>query len=155
MRNMRCPYCGSSVRLRSADGIYTNNGSGTRLYVCDSYPGCDAYVRVHAGTDTPVGNLANAKLRALRGVAHQHFDRLHKSGLMTKAEAYTWLAYMLQSPLAQAHIGYLSEYYCELVISESKKLFDAWRWKLKDKTPSAPITGGVCRATHQSTAKAC
>ena len=39
---MRCPYCGSPVILRSADGIYRENANGTMLYVCKRYPICDA-----------------------------------------------------------------------------------------------------------------
>lgn len=54
MSAMRCPYCGSPVVLRSADGIYKENHANTKLYVCSRYPACDAYVRVHEGTNKPV-----------------------------------------------------------------------------------------------------
>ena len=54
--SMRCPYCGSTVVYRSADGIYHENKKGTMLYVCSNFPECDAYVRVHAGTNIPVGS---------------------------------------------------------------------------------------------------
>ena len=120
----RCPYCGSPVVLRSADGIYKENSAGAMLYVCSKYPACDAYVRVQPGTKTPVGSLANGALRALRHEAHQYFDRLYLTGLMTRNDAYIWLAYLLQAPLAQAHIGYLGEYYCRQVIKESKQLLE-------------------------------
>jgi hypothetical protein len=130
MKNMRCPYCGSIVHLRSADGIYKNNGSDVQLYVCSKYPECDSYVRVHPGTTVPVGSLANAKLRTLRATAHRHYDKLHESGIMTKKEAYSWLAFMLQSPMSQAHIGYQSEYYCNRIVEESDKLIGNLKWKL-------------------------
>ena len=132
MRHMRCPYCGSMVHLRSADGIYKINKDNTQLYVCSNYPVCDAYVRVHPGTTTPVGSLANAKLRALRMTAHQHFDKLHQTGLMSKDGAYEWLAFILQSPRSQAHIGYQSEYYCNRIIEESTKFFSNSKWKLNN-----------------------
>lgn len=122
MRRMRCPYCGSPVILRDADGIYQKNSENAKLYVCARYPACDAYVRVHTGTKTPVGTLANHELRTLRRQAHQYFDKLYTTGLMSKHEAYLWLAGILAAPLSQAHIGYLGEYYCGLVIKESKKL---------------------------------
>lgn len=118
----RCPYCGSTVVLRSADGIYHDNSSQTMLYVCSHYPQCDAYVRTHPGTTIPVGTLANRKLRALRNEAHRCFDQLYRCGLMSKQDAYLWLAALLQVPLSQAHIGYLGEYYCTQVIDESRKL---------------------------------
>ena len=40
--SMRCPYCGSPVIYRSADGIYHDNSKKTMLYVCSRYPECDA-----------------------------------------------------------------------------------------------------------------
>jgi ssDNA-binding Zn-finger/Zn-ribbon topoisomerase 1 len=120
----RCPYCGSPVKLCSADGIYRDNSAETMLYVCSRYPACDAYVRVIPGTKTPMGRLANGPLRALRHEAHLYFDRLHLSGLMSRKEAYVWLAAMLQAPLSQTHIGYLSDYCCRQVIEESKRLLE-------------------------------
>ena len=144
LKNMKCPYCGSAVHLRSADGIYRENSGNTRLYVCSKYPMCDSYVRVHPGTTVPVGSLANAQLRALRTTAHKHFDKLHETGIMSKKEAYGWLAFMLQSPLSQAHIGYQSEYYCNLIINESNKLLDSFKWKLR----SVPLKGGVYSAAY-------
>jgi len=123
--SIRCPYCGSHAILRSADGIYRENSRDVKLYVCANYPNCDSYVRVHQGTVIPVGSLADQKLRALRKTAHDHFDKLHMTGLMSKDEAYAWLAGILQSPRSQAHIGYLSEYYCQQVIDESQRLLAA------------------------------
>ena len=92
---------------------------------------CDAYVRVHPGTKKPVGTMANGKLRAMRSTAHRYFDMIHKSGLMTKNEAYQWLAYKVCAPLSQAHIGLMGEYYCQQVIDESKKLLIS-RGKLRE-----------------------
>ena len=121
---MRCQYCGGTVVLRSADGIYRDNPNHTMLYVCSNYPHCDAYVRTHPGTNIPVGTLANRKLRMLRNEAHHQFDQLYRSGSMSKQDAYLRLADLLQMPLSKAHIGYLGEYYCNEVIAESKKLLD-------------------------------
>lgn len=122
--SMRCPYCGGTVTYRSADGIYRENSRKTMLYVCTRYPACDAYVRVHTGTTIPVGTLANHELRALRKTAHTYFDRLHQTGLMTKDDAYQWLADLIGAPKSEAHIGYLGEYYCKKVIEESRALLE-------------------------------
>lgn len=81
---MRCPYCGAPVTLRSADSIYKNNSHDIKLYVCTNYPKCDLYVRVHAGTNIPVGTMTNHELRTLRRTAHHYFDKLHKIGIMSK-----------------------------------------------------------------------
>ena len=99
-----------------------SNSKRTMLYVCTNYPVCDAYVRVKPGTREPVGTMADGKLRSLRHSAHHYFDKIYKSGLMTKEEAYRWLAYIIAAPMSEAHIGKLGEYYCNLVIDESKKL---------------------------------
>ena len=61
---LRCPYCGSSVIYRSADGIYRDNPKHTMLYVCSRYPACDSYVRVHAGTKIPVTSVARLRCRS-------------------------------------------------------------------------------------------
>ena len=119
---LRCQYCGGSVVLRSADGVYRKNPNHTMLYVCSNYPRCDAYVRTHSGTSIPVGTLANPRLRKLRHQAHYYFNQLYYSGLMSKQEAYRWLTELLQIPPSEAHIGLLGEYYCNEVIKESKKL---------------------------------
>lgn len=120
--SMRCPNCGGTMILRSADGIYRENPNHTMLYVCKHYPECDTYIRTHPGTTIPVGVPANRKLRALRNEAHHYFDQLYLSGIMGKRDAYLWLADLLQVPLSQAHIGYLGDYYCREVIKESQKL---------------------------------
>lgn len=121
-QRMRCPYCGSPVVLRSADGIYRENSQGAMLYVCSRYPECDAYVKVHPGTNIPMGSLANHELRTLRRTAHYYFDQLYKTGRMTRQESYRWLVDKICVPLKDAHIGHLGEYYCKLVIQDSRKL---------------------------------
>lgn len=125
----RCPYCGATSVLRSAEGIYRDNSRNTMLYVCRNYPACDAYARVQSGSHLPLGTMANGKLRALRRDAHHYFDQLYKRGIMTKDEAYLWLAEILAVPMNWAHIGMLGEYYCGVVIAESKKLLQHYRSK--------------------------
>ena len=138
---MRCQYCGGTVVLRSADGIYHENPNHTMLYVCSNYPRCDAYVRTHPGTNIPVGTLANRELRTLRNKAHHYFDQIYRSGMMSKQDAYLWLANLLQVPLSKAHIGFLGEYYCNEVIMESKKLLD-W-YHQRQLSGFRPCKGGA------------
>ena len=121
---LRCPYCGSSVIYRSADGIYKDNPRRTMLYVCSRYPACDSYVRVHAGTKIPVGELANQPLRTLRRQAHHYFDQVYLSGLMSKQEAYLWLAQITCTPQSRAHIACMGEYNCRIIIEESRRLLE-------------------------------
>ena len=118
--SMRCPYCGSTVVFRPADTIYTKAYDNALLCVCSKYPECDAYVKCHPGTRIPMGPLADKKLRKLRQQAHKSFNRLFESGLMTRKDAYVWLAEKLMLPGEKAHIGELGEYYCNEVIRESE-----------------------------------
>jgi len=129
MRSGRCPYCGSHIELRSSEGVYRKGSPDELLYVCSRYPACNAYVRVHPGTNKPMGSLADPALRRLRQKAHQEFNKLYQTGIMNKDQAYAWLADMLQMPRAQAHIGHLGEHYCQLVIDESRKVLTRY-WAL-------------------------
>ena len=138
----RCPYCGSHAVLKSADGIYRDNERNTMLYVCSRYPVCDSYVRVHPGTKIPMGTMANRELRVLRNEAHRAFDRLHKRGLMTREDAYRWLASVLGVPMGQAHIGCLGEYYCRRVIEESEKVLNLQKKRTQRKEAGVGHFGG-------------
>ncbi len=143
----RCPYCGSPVVLRSAEGIYINNADNTRLYVCTRYPICDAYVKVQDGTAIPAGSLANGVLRALRIEAHRCFDRIHKAGILSRKEAYAWLASVVAAPMAHAHIGQLGEYGCKLVIEESKKFMEN-RKRINGSSGSSGSSGSNGYGAH-------
>ena len=53
-RRMHCPYCGSPVIYRTADGIYKENAKRAMLFVCSRYPACNAYVRANKVTKKPI-----------------------------------------------------------------------------------------------------
>ena len=118
---LKC-HCGCNAVLRPASEVSRGTKPGMMAYVCAKYPQCNSYVLAKPDTLEPMGSLAGPELRRLRQEAHNHFDRLYKSGLMTKRKAYEWLSYTVQAPMAHAHIGHLGEYYCQVVIRESKKL---------------------------------
>ena len=115
---MKCPYCGSEVVLRDASFIYHTNESKKwgKVWVCSNYPKCDAYVGCHKNTEIPLGRLANIRLRTLKSEAHKQFDPLWKSGLMSRKEAYRWLADMLHIPCEECHIGMFDVKMCQKVI---------------------------------------
>lgn len=134
-RPEKCPCCGSPVVLRSADGIYKSNPNHARLYVCSKYPACDTYVRVIPNTTIPLGTMADKKLRYLRKQAHFYFDQLHLTGIMSKKQAYAWLADVLQLPPEKVHIGYFGDYYCQQVIQQARKVLQENQYRF--------VSGGI------------
>lgn len=139
-------HCGRTAVLRSAEGICRTHRPGAMVYVCPDYPNCNSFVMAHPKTLEPMGSLAGPKLRRLRYDAHCAFDQLYKTGLMSRQEAYRWLSYIVQAPMAHAHIGHLGEYYCEIVIRESRKLIAQRRGGI----PALPKAAGgeQYAATH-------
>ena len=124
---LRC-HCGSPAVLRSAEGLCRMHRPGAMAYVCSRYPACDSFVMAHPGTLEPMGSL------------HQEFNKLYQSGLMSKRDAYQWLAMTVQAPMAHAHIGHLGEYYCQVVIDESRKLLQE---RMEQQNKLRKVSGGA------------
>lgn len=118
MNSDRCPYCGAKVVLRDASFVYHTKKSESygKVWVCSNFPKCNAYVGCHKGTTIPKGRLANPRLRCLKEEAHKQFDPLWKCGLMSRQEAYVWLASMLHISLEDCHIGMFDVKMCQKVI---------------------------------------
>lgn len=116
---IRCPYCGGTAILRDESFVHKNNSRGGKVYVCCHYPSCDSYVGTHKGTIIPKGTLANKELRKKRIHAHRIFDQIWKQGILSKNEAYRWIADKFCLSGQQAHIGEFSDYMCEQLIKES------------------------------------
>lgn len=120
---MYCPYCGAKVLLKEANYVYHSAESKDwgKVWVCSNFPKCDSYVGCHKGTEIPLGRLANERLRTLKAEAHRQFDPIWKSGLMSRKEAYKWLADMLMIPNEECHIGMFDVKMCQKVIQLCKK----------------------------------
>lgn len=116
--NIKCPYCRSSAHLRPASLVYGDHAEdpNAKLYVCDRYPACDAYVAAHRDTLLPMGTLADRQLRRKRMEAHSSMDRLVRSGLMNRKQVYRWLQLQMGLPESEMHIGKFSEFRCQKVI---------------------------------------
>lgn len=133
---LRC-HCGSRVVLRDAAEVCRTHRAGAKAYVCARYPICNSYVMAHPDTQAPMGSLAGPELRKLRREAHVEFNRLYESGLMTKRDAYQWLAQTVQAPMAHAHIAHLGDYYCRVVIRKSREL-------MSNRMMLDQVAGGEC-----------
>lgn len=114
MRQSLCPYCGSEVWLVPRSDLEPE--SCGLIYLCSSFPRCDARVNCHPGKLTPMGSLANANLRRWREKAHKQFDELWKARRMTRKQAYCWLAEAMDLPEAKTHFAEFDEQQCEKAV---------------------------------------
>jgi hypothetical protein len=115
-----CGYCGQLSEKVTGRDVYPLRAdlSGRMFYKCVP---CDAFIGCHPGTDTPLGTLADAKLRKMRSKAHTQFDPLWKGGFLKRKQAYAALAQYLGVPVDDCHIGLFNSETCDRVISFSLK----------------------------------
>ncbi|KQY80126.1 zinc-finger-containing protein [Pelomonas sp. Root1444] len=93
-RAVLCDHCGRHAELHDGLAVYPDRKDlhDRQFWVCWF---CDAWVGCKSGTDEPFGELADEALRAARIAAHKAFDPVWEHELMTKHEAYDWLAQTL------------------------------------------------------------
>ena len=137
---MKCPYCGATMVLRDSPYVYPTTKKAKdwgSVWVCENYPKCDTYVGCHKGTTIPLGRPANARLRTLKKEAHKWFDVIWQCGLVSRDEAYQWLADILGIPFNECHIGMFDIKSCQITISECKRISNpkvvAYREKVHPK----------------------
>lgn len=116
-----CPYCNESSILVDSAKVYGRSYGW--MYVCQRYPGCDAYVGCHKGTTEPLGRLANKELRSAKRAAHDAFDPLWRAKIRltgcskktARTRAYAWLAGELGISFDDCHIGMFDVETCKRV----------------------------------------
>ena len=118
-RKLICPYCGAPVIFAPASRVYGQNirQKGDHLYLCSRWPVCDAYVSAHRHDGSPMGTLANARLRHKRIKAHDALDTLRQTKHMDKWASYLWLQCKLGLDADHTHIGAFTEQMCNHVIA--------------------------------------
>lgn len=111
-KTINCQFCGANGTLQPAAMIPHLSAEEPPLYVCGNFPRCDAYVRCHAGTDRPLGTMANRRLRMLRRAAHREFDLVWQDGgELGRKAAYEAAAHVMDLEV-EFHIGDLDEAQC-------------------------------------------
>jgi zinc-finger-containing domain len=113
-RTVICNYCGRHADLYGGLDVYPDRKdlADRQFWVCWS---CDAWVGCKTGSDEPFGELADEALRAARIAAHKAFDPIWEQGLMTKREAYDWLAQALAMSREDCKIGLMTLEDCSRV----------------------------------------
>lgn len=111
-----CPYCGSSSKLVDRSVLY-GPGQVGKIYLCSSYPQCDACIGADPDTYEAYGTMANAHLRKLRGAAHSAFDPLWKGrGGRLRTAAYQAAAKVLG--VENFHIGNSTPDQCNCLLKQ-------------------------------------
>lgn len=106
---MVCPVCNVLAEFVNDKTLYGRDFGGRMFYHC---PQCDSRVGTYEGTPIPLGSLAGPLTVELRRRCHQAFDTLWKHGMMSRDEAYLWLANAMGLPLYAAHIGKFNNEQC-------------------------------------------
>lgn len=116
-----CPNCGDRVEVVSNKVIYGREyGEWPWAFRCCNAK-CDSYVGLHPFTNIPLGTLANAETRAARKKAKSVFNPLWEDGVMTRNEAYAWLAEQLGiERVDECHIGWFEIRTCHRVFEVCK-----------------------------------
>lgn len=113
-RTVRCPYCGNLAKLEDSVIIYGRSYG----MIWDCRP-CDAYVGTHKGSKdyAPLGRLANSELRDWKKRSHAVFDKLWKSGQMSRAQAYQLMQELMGMTADEAHIGKFDVESCKKLVN--------------------------------------
>lgn len=98
--------CSTNVILTTNDRVFGKTyGDWPHVYFCED---CGASVGCHPNTYLPLGRMTDRYTRKLRARAHEAFDPLWRSGLMTRTAAYNWLAHELNIEPQDCHISWLT-----------------------------------------------
>lgn len=130
----RCDNC-QSPRIVNADNciIYgRNQGDWPRVWFCRN---CRATVSCHPGTNYPMGKMATTETRRARYRAHKYFDKIfRKHKIMSRTDAYFWLANVMHVPRNQCHISHFNVEQCERVVELSRDKIRATKRKPRTLT---------------------
>jgi len=118
-----CPYCNQAAVKATGQDIYPHRPDlhHKKFWLCAP---CGAYagdVQHPDYANRPV-QLANRELRTAKMHAHQTFDYLWQQKLMSRTQAYEWLAAVMQLAPAVCHIGMFDLNQCKAVVDHVNQL---------------------------------
>ena len=113
---VNCDYCGGEARFVSGIHVYPHLPElwKKQFWLCRP---CGAYVGCHAGTNKPLGRLANDELRRAKIAAHAAFDPFWKAQGWKRNAAYRWLSEQLGIERSACHIGMFDESLCARIVA--------------------------------------
>jgi len=113
MPDVICPECGCPMVLK----VSAKYG---KFYGCSNWPACTITHGAHQNSGKPLGFPADLKTKKFRSIAHHHFDKLWKTGRMSRRNAYKWLQTKLGLSRHDCHIGKFDILQCKEVIDACK-----------------------------------
>ncbi len=111
--DLTCPDCGDTMTLASERGLV---GYRCRTLECKGVHGCHP-------DGSPFGTPADRATRKARGLAHDAFDRIWKSGRMSRTDAYAWMSEKLSVDKGQCHIGMFDVIMCKRLVKTVKDCY--------------------------------
>lgn len=91
-----------------------------QFWGCTTFPKCRGSHGAHED-GRPLGVPANKETKRLRVKAHEVFDKIWKSGEMTRGDAYIWMQQVLELKPEEAHIGRFSAEDCRRLIAATER----------------------------------
>lgn len=117
----QCHHCSDRVRIGTHEEVYGRDYSDwPYVYLCE---GCGAYVGLHPFTAIPLGTLADKRTRDARKSCKLPFERIWRSGEMSRTEAYKWLADKMGIPAEECHFGWFSVEQCQAAMTHCNEWF--------------------------------
>lgn len=112
-----CPYCDTPAKLVGGEALYPHRQDlfHKKFWLCkpcEAYVGCHAAGKGYGDGTRPLGRLANSALRSAKSAVHEVFDSIWQDGLMSRPQAYAWLAEAMHIPVAECHVGMFSLEQC-------------------------------------------
>ncbi|MGG7670049.1 zinc-finger-containing protein [Yersinia sp. J1] len=106
-----CHFCSDSVQIATHQEVYGRDYSDwPYIYLCQ---GCGAYVGLHPFTAIPLGTLADKATRQARKQCKTPFECIWQSRLMSRSQAYGWLAEKMGIPAEKCHFGWFDIKQCQ------------------------------------------
>jgi len=115
-----CHCCGGEVVVVRNRVIYGRDyGDWPWAYFCNE---CHAYVGMHPRTAIPLGTLADPTTRNARKICKPVFEKIFKSGLLSRSKAYKKLAVEMSIDQKDCHFGMFTAEQCYLAADISLML---------------------------------
>ena len=108
-----CAECGAPMVLRTAR---KGPGAGRCFWGCSTFPRCRATHGAHPD-GRPLGVPGDRATKAARIRAHDAFDPIWRSGVISRSGAYRWMRRALGLSEAEAHIGRFTIAQCDALIA--------------------------------------